>query len=170
MLHVYTGDGKGKTTAALGLSARALGAGLSVAFFQFFKGGVKSSEEKYFENEKNMLFLRFNQVSPFFDKNADEKKLAKRVKTDYKRAKNAIYSGKFSVVVLDEITYALKYGAIDEKTFLKDMAGAGASVTVVITGRDAPAALIKRADLVTEMKEIKHPFLKKAAAVKGVEF
>ncbi len=170
MIHVYTGNGKGKTTAALGLCARALGAGYKAAFFQFLKGGVESSEEKFFKGQKNILFVRFKQLSPFFDRNSDEKKLVKKIRSDYEKAKKILFSGRFAVVVFDEITYAFRFGALDEKIFIKDVKKAPFSVTVVITGRYASKELIKASDLVTFMKEVKHPYRKNIKARKGVEF
>lgn len=170
LVQVYTGDGKGKTTACVGLAVRAAGAGLRVAFVQFVKGGRRSSELAMLEQ----LGVRVERPAE-----ASTGLLAAGGITDEDRraageawsiASGAIASGAYDVVVLDEACVALAHGMVDERAVLDALAKRPPHVEVVLTGRGAPAALVERADLVTEMRARKHPFDRGIPARFGIEY
>ena len=151
---VHTGNGKGKTTAALGLAIRAWGDGFRVLILQFIKGGCTYGELKTIETLKNIDDrieidqggLGFTNKGPTTQ---EEHKAA--AQETLKRAKEEIQSGKWDLIILDEINCP-------------------EDLHLVMTGRDAAESLVERADLVTEMKEIKHPYQKGIKAQKGIEF
>lgn len=168
MLQVYTGDGKGKTTAAVGLAARARGAGMSVAFVQFVKGGVESSELA------SLRALGVEVTRPAVSSsglmsgppNADD--LA-AVAAAWDAARECIAAGVHDLVVLDEIDVALARGMLDEDAVLRALRARPVGVEVVCTGRGATEALLAEADLVTEMRAVRHPFDAGVPARRGIE-
>jgi len=183
-VQVYTGNGKGKTTAALGLAIRALGAGKRVLFLQFMKT-LEYSEHKVMAKLAPNLIVE-SVGKPFFiakggmlsDKEC-EKWRDKLVifppgqpPADYlaivaaglNRAKEAVESGEYDLVVLDEVICALYFGLLRWEDLLALIDSKAANTELVLTGRGAPRELLERADLVTEMKEIKHYY-----ATQGVE-
>lgn len=170
---VHTGDGKGKTTAALGLALRAWGDGLRVLILQFIKGGQSYGELSAIEElrrlngkiEVRQCGLGFTQRS---DANAKEHREAAR--HALQEAEDAITCGTWDMVILDEINYAVKFGLLSEEDLLSLLALRPPSLHLVLTGRDALPSLIERADLVTEMKLVKHPFRQGIKAQKGIEF
>jgi cob(I)alamin adenosyltransferase len=170
LVQVYTGDGKGKTTACVGLAVRAAGAGLRVIFVQFVKGGRPSSELAMLEQ----LGVRVERPAE-----ASTGLLAPDGITDEDRraageawgiAADAIASGDFDVVVLDESCVALAHGMVDERAVLDALDARPAHVEVVLTGRGAPPAIVERAELVTEMRALKHPFDRGIPARFGIEY
>ena len=169
LVQVYTGDGKGKTTAAVGLAVRAHGAGLAVCFVQFVKGGPESSELAVLR-ELNIRVLRpATEPTGLLRKGiTDEDRTAAEAAWDATR--EALTSGTWDMVVLDEINIALHYHLVDCGEFLTVLAARPPHVEVIATGRRAPDALLAAADLVTEMTERKHPYTKGIAARKGIEF
>ncbi|HDT14659.1 MAG TPA: cob(I)yrinic acid a,c-diamide adenosyltransferase [Firmicutes bacterium] len=171
IIQIYTGDGKGKTTAAVGQAVRAAGSGLKVVFFQFFKSGVlKSGEEEILKNIKNIDYVKFDQKSPFFDKGFDLDSLKKRVARDMGTAERALCSGEYDMAVLDEAVYAAAYNLFMEKDFIEILKKRKGKTEVIITGRNASEEICAAADLVTEMREIKHPFKKGIKMKKGREY
>lgn len=170
---VHTGNGKGKTTAALGLAVRAWGDGLRVLILQFIKGGCKYGELKALETlaaadgriEIHQCGLGFTNTN----KHEQEEHL-KAAAEALQTAKEAITSGKWDLIILDEINYAVRYGLISEQQVLELLDCRPAELHLVMTGRDAAQSVIERADLVTEMKEIKHPYTKGIQAQIGIEF
>jgi cob(I)alamin adenosyltransferase len=171
IIQLYTGDGKGKTTAAIGQAVRAAGAGKKVAFFQFLKGGkFPVSEEKILIAQDNIDYTRFNETTKFFDKNLDSTAMAARIRLDLNIVKKAAFTGKYSMIILDEITHVINGGYCDEKSVINMMKKSPVGTGFVLTGRGAPAGLVKAADLVTEMKAIKHPYNRGVKAARGVEF
>ena len=171
LIQLYTGNGKGKTTAAVGQAVRAAGAGMRVAFFQFLKrGAFPCSEEKELTKIRNIKFIRFDQDSPLFNPGLDAEKLEQQVKKDWKTVVKAAKSGKYGMVVLDEITHAINLKLISEAAVLSTLNIEHSTLNFVLTGRNASKKLIAAADLVTEMKEIKHPYHKGLKARKGVDF
>lgn len=165
---VYTGHGKGKTTAALGMVFRALGRGLSVTVVQFIKGKWKTGERLFAER---LPELRFHVMGLGFTWESDDlsrDKAAARAAWDTARAE--ILSGERDLVVLDEITYAFHYGFFPVDEVLAALDARPSHVHVVITGRNAPEALLQRADLVSEMVMVKHPFTAGRKAQIGVDF
>ena len=169
IIQVYTGNGKGKTTAAFGLALRAAGRGFKVKIFQFLKkGGFGSGENKVLSKIENVSVDVFDQPSPVFDRRVTMQSLGKRIKEDFEKAAEIIGSGRYDVVMLDEFTHVA--GVIGIKKILNALKNRPEGVEIIITGRNAPAALRKEAALVTEMKEIKHPYKKGLRARKGVEY
>ncbi len=176
LLIVYTGDGKGKTSAALGNVFRALGHGWRVLVIQFFKGdwpivfGELESAKAHPKLEILQLGKGFVQAmgdkKPF-----TEHKNAARDAVEI--AKQKIYSGDYDLVVLDEVIYAIDYldiRLVELKDVLEIIEKKPAHVHLILTGRNAQKEIIERADLVTEMKEIKHPFQKGIQAQKGIDY
>lgn len=171
LIQLYTGNGKGKTTAAIGLAIRALGAGLKVAFFQFLKGGRFSvAEEKILKSLSGIDFIRFKQTTPLFDKIVTVKSLKMLVKSDLKIVASCIANSKYDLIILDELTHLIDLNIIEEKVILNILNLKSKNLEIVITGRNASKALLKKADLVTEMKEIKHPYTKGIKARKGIDY
>ncbi|WP_437814045.1 cob(I)yrinic acid a,c-diamide adenosyltransferase [Sorangium sp. So ce1078] len=165
---VYTGHGKGKTTAALGMVFRALGRGMRVAVVQFIKGKWKTGERLFAETLPGLTFLVMGRGFTWESDDISRDKAAARAA--FQEAAALIAGGEQDIVVLDEITYALHYGFIAEDELLAALRARPAHVHVVITGRNAPDALVALADLVTEMKSVKHPFEQGMKAQIGVDF
>jgi cob(I)alamin adenosyltransferase len=169
LIIVYTGDGKGKTTAALGLAFRALGHNLPICVIQFIKGTWKYGElttAKRFEG-----LLEFHVVGKGFTwKSKDPDADRQAAVNGWTLAKSLIAEGRHHLIVLDEFTYPIKYGMVDETEVLDTLRGKPESLHVLITGRNASPALIEAADLVTEMGEVKHPLKAGIKAQKGIEF
>ena len=163
---VHTGDGKGKTTAALGLALRAFGAGLRVLILQFIKGKKDSGELKALK----LLGVEIRQCGLGFitKENFTEQKKSARLAIGL--AQQEILSGAWDLIILDEINYAVKFGLVDASEILSLIKIRPPELHLVFTGRDALPELIEVADLVTEMKLIKHPFQKGIAAQSGIEF
>ncbi|MBI4966045.1 MAG: cob(I)yrinic acid a,c-diamide adenosyltransferase [Desulfomonile tiedjei] len=169
LLMVFTGNGKGKTTAALGQAFRALGHGFKVCVIQFIKGSWKYGEMAAAEKFKGLL--EFHVMGKGFTwASKDIEQDTRAAKEAWIFAKEAIGSGKFEMVVLDELTYPMNYGMLDAEEVLKALTSRPGSVHVVVTGRDAPKGLIDAADLVTEMVDVKHHYDSGIEAQKGVEF
>ncbi len=171
LIIVNTGNGKGKTTAALGLGMRAWGQGLKVLVLQFIKGNWKYGELQAAERMGADFVIR--QLGEGFvrnakeDEKADHQEAAQQALYD---AKTEILSGKWDMIILDEINYAIKFGLISSEAVLELLAVKPPLLHLVLTGRDARQEIIDKADLVTEMKEIKHPYKKGIKAQKGIEF
>ncbi|KKP70060.1 cob(I)yrinic acid a,c-diamide adenosyltransferase [candidate division CPR3 bacterium GWF2_35_18] len=170
LIIVYTGNGKGKTTAALGLALRASGYQKKVLIVQFIKSwftGEKKSLEK-------LPDIDFYQMGEGFVKILGDKKPFKEHKDSAKNALNfaqeKISSGKYNVVILDEINVAIREKLIPLSEIINIIIKKPKNVDLVITGRNAPDEIIELADLVTEMKEIKHPFQKGIKAKAGIDF
>lgn len=165
---IYTGDGKGKTTAAIGLAARAAGAGMRVYIGQF----IKSIEY----NEIKMLRERFPEITIelygdkgcIYKREADETDLIS-AKKGLASARKALTSGQFDVVILDEIMIGIHFSLFDVNTVLSMVDDKAPKTEVVMTGRYAPESLIDRANLVTEMKNIRHYYNSGVQARDGIE-
>lgn len=171
LIQLYTGDGKGKTTAAIGLAIRASGQGKKVVFLQFLKSGdFNSGEEKVLKKLKNIKFIKFNEQSPVFNKKLNLKYLKNKSEKNIEQAIKIINSGKYDIVILDEITHHFKFKTIKINEFFNKIKKRPDCVEIVITGRWILKELINKADLVTEMKNIKHPFDKGIFARKGIEY
>lgn len=167
MIQVYTGNGKGKTTAALGLALRAAGAGLSVYIGQFTKGSC-CSEHKALKKIKNIKLEQFGGVC--FIKNKPKQIDVELAQKGFKRVKEIIACKKYRVIILDEINIALKLRLICLKDILDLIKQAPKNIELVLTGRDAPAQITKVADLVSQIKEVKHYYTKGIKARQGIEF
>jgi cob(I)alamin adenosyltransferase len=168
LVMVYTGQGKGKTTAALGLVWRALGRDLRVAVVQFIKGKWRTGERVFAETLPQLTFLVMGQG--FTWESDDLSRDQRAAAAAWQRSRELILSGEQDLVVLDEITYAFSYGFVALDDVLATLRERPPHVHVVLTGRHAPEALLAAADLVTEMKSHKHPFEKGEKAQPGVDF
>lgn len=168
LLLVHTGDGKGKTTAALGLAFRALGHGLPVAVVQFIKGPWRTGERRLAERLPGLTFLAMGEG--FTWNGADEGLHAAAARAAFERARELLAGGAHRVVVLDELTHALRPGFLALDEVLAALAARAPGVTAVVTGRGAPAPLLEAADLVTEMRSVKHPFARGVRAQAGIDF
>ncbi|MCP4703332.1 MAG: cob(I)yrinic acid a,c-diamide adenosyltransferase [candidate division Zixibacteria bacterium] len=172
LLIVYTGDGKGKTTASLGMVVRAVGYNWKVAIFQFVKGSWKYGElegiKKLAPNvELEVLGAGFVGIVDD-DKPIEEHRRVAKEAVETVRQK--ILSDKYDLVILDELNVALSLGLISQDEVESIIENKPERLFLVITGRGAAKWLIDRADLVTEMKEIKHPYQKGILAQKGIDF
>ncbi|MCD4796483.1 MAG: cob(I)yrinic acid a,c-diamide adenosyltransferase [Candidatus Cloacimonetes bacterium] len=168
MIHIYTGNGKGKTTAALGLIIRAIGNGKRVCLIQFMKKNFEYGEIKFLENVSGIDIFQFGTDQLIDPNNPDEIDF-KEAESGYKKVREALNSGKYDLIVIDEINVAVKWKLLPLEKQLELM-DIKTDAEVVMTGRYASPEIIKRADLVTEMLEIKHYFNEGVQARKGVEF
>ncbi len=166
-IQVYTGEGKGKTTAAVGLTIRALGAGLKVAFLQFFKS-EDSSEVKILKSLFPRLYYQAFHTKGFI-KGKIPSELERIIKEGYEIFKKLLFSKEYDLIILDEFTYALNWNIIDLEEFLEILEEKPKEVEIVITGRGAPLSLIEKSDLVTIMHPLKHYFEKGVEARWGIE-
>lgn len=167
---VNTGNGKGKTTAALGLSIRAWGEGLKVLILQFIKGSWKYGELKALAKFAPEITVK--QCGQGFTRrgNTDIKVHQESAKKALIEAKEAMLSNKWDMIILDEINYAIDFELVELNDVLDLINHKPANLHLVLTGRNAKEEIIAKANLVTEMKEIKHPFKEGIKAQKGIEF
>ena len=167
MIHIYTGAGKGKTTAAFGLAIRAAGAGKRVFIGQFLKGR-KYSELNSLKKLKNITIAQFGGRC-FVGKTPKPQDVTLAEKGLLK-IKQCITCRKFDVVILDEINIAVYLKLLKLKELLSVVKNCPQRIELILTGRSAHPKIIKLADYVTEMREVKHPFRNKVSARKGIEF
>ena len=166
-VQVYTGNGKGKTTAALGLALRAAGADLKVYIGQFMKKGKYSELKSLQKLKDNVTVEQFGRARFIRQKIAEEDRLLAR--RGFEKIKKIIQNGKYDLVILDEINVALSYGLLSKEKVIGIIKSRPKTQEIVLTGRNAPRDIVKLADLVTEMKEIKHYFSKGVKARTGIE-
>jgi cob(I)alamin adenosyltransferase len=166
-VQVYTGDGKGKTTAALGLSLRAAGAKLKVFIAQFVKG-MEYSELESLKRYDDFITLKQYGRDSFIHGDPKKEDFDAAMK-GFDELKDAILSGEYSLVVIDEANIAIYYKLFSVEDLISLIDKKPGHVEIVITGRKADPKIIERADLVTEMKEIKHYFNNGVNARKGIE-
>jgi cob(I)alamin adenosyltransferase len=169
LIIVNTGDGKGKTTAALGLAFRALGSGMKVFMVQFIKGKWKTGEKKMADRLAPEI-----EILPLGDGFTwDTKNPAQDIATTLRIwdvAREAIASGRYDIVILDEINVVMKLGYLDPETVVACLKARDPRLHVVLTGRGAPPAIIEAADLVSEVVAVKHPYRTGIKAQQGIEF
>lgn len=168
MIHIYTGNGKGKTTAALGLSVRAAGAGKKIFFGQFVKGMAYSEVSLITQQIPQIDHQLFGRRC--FIKRDPEPEDFQAAQNGLNSVKEIIKSERYDLVVLDELNIALHYQLIKTEEVLALFNELPKETELIITGRYAPDELIKKADLVTEMNEIKHYYKQNIEARKGIEF
>jgi len=171
LLMVNTGDGKGKTTCALGLIVRAAGQGLNCLLIQF----MKSKTDRYGEHESlEKLGVEVHTMGDGFTWDTENPEQDKKTSEEtWHLCIQKMRSGKYDLIVFDEIVYVLDYDFLDLDAVLKEIKSVREkqpALHLVLTGRNAPDALIEMADLVTEMKEVKHPFHVGIYAQQGIEF
>ena len=164
---VYTGDGKGKTTAALGQTIRAAGHGMKVVIIQFIKGDSLCGEHRFATKHHQFVIIQLNTRSSF---NMSLEELRLTTSQTFALAEKTITNGIYDMVVLDEIMIALNKGLIDEAQVLDLIAKKPEKMELILTGRGATAKIIEKADIVTEMKEVKYPFTKGYIAQRGIEY
>ena len=169
LLIVYTGAGKGKTTAALGMVFRCLGHGMKVAVVQFIKGAIDTAEERVLKSYGDRVaFLRMGEGYTW--ETQDRTRDTRFAQEAWAKAREFLDDTAYAMVILDELNIAFNQGYVDVKGALPHLLARRPMQHVVITGRGAPPELIAAADLVTEMKQVKHPFRKGIKAQPGVEF
>lgn len=165
-VQVYTGNGKGKTTAAIGLTIRALGAGLRVLFVQFVKG-LPYSEHKALSKFSNLTIKQFGRPEFIHSKPSQED--IKAAKDGYSFVIEAFKNNTYDVVVLDEANIAVFFGLFSDDDLLELIKKKPQNTELIITGRYATQKIIDAADLVTEMKEVKHYYTQGVIARDGIE-
>jgi cob(I)alamin adenosyltransferase len=165
---VYTGSGKGKTTAAFGQALRAAGHGLKVCIIQFIKGSWQSGEARALARFDDLVELHTTGTG--FTWTSAPREVALAAAAAWQLATEKVLSGCFDLVILDELTYLLRYQLLAEQELLALLARRPPGLHLVITGRHAGPGLLAAADLVTEMNEVKHPFQNGRPAQKGIEF
>ena len=166
---VHTGDGKGKSSSAFGVAARALGWGQRVTVVQFIKGTWKTGEKQFFARFPDTLVWHV-MGEGFTWETQDRERDVAAATAAFAKAVELMRSGDFDLVVLDEIHIALRYDYLDADAVVAGIAERAARTSVVTTGRDAPQGLIDAADTVTEMREISHAFKRGIEARKGIDF
>ena len=169
LIQIYTGDGKGKSTAAFGLALRALGNGLNVAIVQFMKKGGWYGENIMLEQLPNLQLFAFG-CDHFIKKGAPDAENIAQCQAALAKTQELIADGQVDLLILDELNNALFFELMTEEEALQLLAAKPPQMELVITGRNAPTSLINAADLVTEMREVKHPYQKGVQARKGIEY
>ena len=169
MIHIYTGKGKGKTTAALGLALRALGHGFKVMMIQFMKGKINYGEIEAAQKLPNFTIEQYGRPDFVNPENPDEEdiRLAKKA---LRRAGEVIESKEYDVVILDEINVAINFGLIGLEEVITLLKKKPEQTELVLTGRYMPEELGQFADLITECREVKHYFSKGVQARKGIDY
>ena len=168
LIQVYTGNGKGKTTASLGLALRACGHGYKVAMIQFMK-----KNESYGEVQASKFLPGFSLYQ--FGRNVFVKRKPDQIDIELAKeglafAKEMMEKKEYDILILDEINVAMDYGLLNEEEVIELLDAKPENIELILTGRYAKDSVIKKADLVTEMKEIKHPYQKGIKAREGIEF
>jgi cob(I)alamin adenosyltransferase len=169
LVQVYTGNGKGKTSAAFGLALRATGRGLKVYIIQFIKGGFDYGELYTVDKLPNLTLKAFGR-GEFITAKPPDKEDVRLAEQALQLAKQTVKSGKYDVIILDEVNVALTLKLIDLEEVLKLIQNKPNHVELVLTGRNAPAQVIDASDYVTEMREVKHPYSKGYQSRKGIEY
>jgi cob(I)alamin adenosyltransferase len=165
---VATGDGKGKTTAAMGTALRALGRGWAVCIVQFVKSGKWGSGEVGLLND---LGAECHTMGDGFTWDSDDLgRSAEMARSAWELAKEAIASGRYELVVLDEVTYPINWGWVNGQEVAAAISGRPDKVNIFLTGRDAPESLVEVSDTVTDMRNVKHAYEAGISAAKGIDF
>jgi cob(I)alamin adenosyltransferase len=168
-IQVYTGNGKGKTTAALGLALRAVGHGLKVLVVQFMKGNVQYGELESAKKLSPYLTMKQAGRETFISKSYPDPMDLQLAQEGFSVARKAIQNKEYDIVILDEINLAIDYGLIPLTDVLQLIDSKPETVELILTGRNVKPEILERADLVTEMAERKHYYNKGVTARKGIE-
>jgi len=168
LIHIYTGNGKGKTTASIGLGIRATGNNLKVYMIQFMKGR-RYSELDAIEHIPNFTIIQFGR-DEFVSKQNPEKIDIELAKKGFDHAKNIITKAEFDLVILDEINVAVDYNLIPLNNLKELIEGKPENIEIVLTGRYANPEIVKLADIVSEILEIKHPYQDGIKSRKGIDW
>jgi len=169
LVQVYTGNGKGKTSAALGLALRAIGHGLKVLIIQFMKGNLQYGELSSAQKLSPYLTIKPMGRETFVSKTNPDPEDIQRAQEAFALAKKAIQNKEYDIVILDEINMAVDYGLISLSDLLQLIDSKPEIVEMILTGRNAKLEIMEKADLVTEMVERKHYSRKGVKARKGIE-
>jgi cob(I)alamin adenosyltransferase len=171
LIIVNTGPGKGKTTAAMGTALRAVGQGMKVLMLQFLKGSwhygeldaVKAFGDKFIMKQMGRGFVKVGGAEP-------DPEDVKMVEAAWDESRQAILSGQWDLVILDEINYAISYGMLDPAKVAEALKQKPEMVHVILTGRNAHPTIVELADTVTEMRQVKHAYEKGVMAQRGIEY
>ena len=171
LIIVNTGPGKGKTTAAIGTAVRAVGQGMKVLMLQFLKGSwhygeldaAKAFGENFVMKQMGRGFVKVGEAEP-------DPEDVKMVEEAWNESRQAILSGRWDLVVLDEINYAISYGMLDPAKVVATLKEKPEMVYVILTGRNAHPTIVELADTVTEMRQVKHAYEKGVEAQRGIEY
>jgi cob(I)alamin adenosyltransferase len=164
---LLTGNGKGKSSSAMGMICRALGYDMKVALVRFLKGEQQTGEDLFLDNNPNIVSAHME--SGFTWNTQDQELDKKRASETWLQAEKFLVDPKINLVVLDEITYMINYKYLDEKSIIKALANRPKNQHVVITGRAASESIIEVSDTVSEVKDIKHAFRANIRAQKGID-
>ncbi|MDP8229970.1 MAG: cob(I)yrinic acid a,c-diamide adenosyltransferase [Candidatus Gorgyraea atricola] len=174
MIHIYTGNGKGKTTSAFGLAMRASGQGLKVCVFQFFKPEKLVCGEEISAKELSIEVVKCEECHPLFmgqvTSDKGQGKVKKAIERMVKEAEKVMFSKKYGMVVLDEVINVIDQGFFSKEKFLKLLKSVPQELELVLTGRGDISGIEEHADYVTAMIDKKHPFRSKVGARKGIEY
>lgn len=167
LLLVLTGNGKGKSSSAFGMLARSLGYGMKAGVAQFIKGRSDTGEEAFFAQQEN---VEWHVLGEGFTWNTQDREAdIKTAQAGWDITKKMLQNPDIALVILDELTYPLKYGYLDEAVVLADIAARPPMQHIVVTGRGASAALVKMADTVSELKDVKHAYRAGIKAQAGID-
>ena len=167
LVHIYTGEGKGKTSAGMGLIVRALGRGLRVKIIQLFK---RNTGEQFFFENSGIKYLHFKPLHPYF-KNYDEKELENLKREFLEFWNDAIRDiEEYDLLLIDEVGPGLNWEVIPEKLIFDLIENKPKNMELILTGRDFPNSIKEKANYVSEVKKIKHPYDKGTLAREGVEY
>jgi len=169
LVQVYTGSGKGKTSAAFGAALRAIGRGMKVYIIQFIKGGFDYGELYSVKSLPNLKLAAFGR-GRFITESQPLKEDIQLAQDGLELAQKVVNSGEYDMVVLDEINVVLHLKMISVDDAIQLVKNKPKHVELILTGRNAPAQIVEVADLVTEMKEIKHPYADGVPPRKGIEY
>ena len=171
LIHIYCGDGKGKTSAAIGLAVRAAGNGMNVLFARFLKN-ESSGELKVLDEITQIIVLHLERSFGFFQTLTEEEKeeARKMYARLWDRISGEIKKGSWDMLVIDEFMAAYRYGLIARDEALRFLREKPAELEIVLTGRDPDESLVELADYVSEIRKVKHPFDRGIRARKGIEY
>ncbi len=165
---VNTGNGKGKSTAAFGVVLRAWGRGWKIAVLQYLKSATNNYGERRAARKLGIDWIPMGDGWTWTSKDID--RTAELARACWQKSRELLSGGEYDLIVLDELTYTMKFGWLPVEEVIEGLHRRHERTFVIVTGRDAPPELIEFADLVTEMKEIKHPFKAGIKAQPGIEF
>lgn len=169
LVQVYTGDGKGKTTAALGAALRACGHGLKVWMIQFMKGSPDYGEVKISQEIPGFTLLQAG-LPTFVERDAPSEEDVRLAREGWRQAWEALRAGDYDILILDELNVAIDYDLVPLEDVLRFIDAKPRTTELILTGRGAHEKVIERADLVSEIIEVKHHYRRGVAGRRGIEF